>query len=677
MWIKRENYRVINHLTMPLVCILGIQSGYAIAVTRPTEPPGAVPTVPSVTQVLPANVTGVLLLNNQSQAWQNVSRFLPIPPDFAAPGFVPHLPPEINFATQIKPWLGDWTAQVLMPHSQTAPGSPGSHRTLTLAPVTDASRLPQLIEQVKQQRSEPPIEREYQGVKILVWPERVVRQRGMMPLLPPESEKPKSLGQIFPQNLFPDPNQVRDHLGSMVSSNVFPRLSREKSIELSIKFPWQSSFGQGSVKQKASEHRPIAPLMANQPNPQPETIPQVMPGLAIAVVPGYLAAAETAAPIEQWLNSRGRGITLAENPQFQKTLENPDFSRSLFVGYGEISGLAQSFLDQTFDPNSWGIPLPMPDVQELQNALESLGETYSSGEIFAWFQPEGFRTKSRIYYKNPQDITAIAPMGNDIYRQIPAATYLALSGKNFNQLFLGLFRGLLNQPALAEVWATLGNNPNSVSGNLDKNMIPWLDGEYAIFLFPTSGGLFPAFDSRLQLGMGFIAQTKAPAAAKQALQKLDELAVRSSSENIRLKQEILNGKPVTEWQVFNPQRQSMESLLSYTWLDNRTLLVTTGLTPLKELYPKPYLGLDRSFTFTTATSPLPTPNNGYFYVNVGALLSLVNNFLDSRAINNDPMLALGSSILGNIRSLTLSTSSTTTSTQSDFFMVLSPRRPTP
>jgi hypothetical protein len=417
--------------------------------------------------------------------------------------------------------------------------------------------------------------------------------------------------------------------------------------------------------------------MANQQNPLPEQIPQVMPGLAIAVVPGYLAAAETVAPIEQWLNSREQGITLAENPQFQKTLENPDFSRSLFVGYGEISGLAQSFLDRTFDPNSWEIPLPIPDVQELQNALGLLGETYSSGEFFAWFQPEGFRAKSRTYYKNPQDITAIDPMGNEIYRQIPASTYLSLSGKNFNQLFLGLFRGLLNQPAIAEVWSTLGNNPNSVSGNLDKNMIPWLDGEYAIFLFPTTGGLFPAFDPRLQLGMGFIAQTKDPAAAKQALQKLDEFAVRSSSENISLKQEILNGQPVTEWQVFNPQRQSMESLLSYGWLDNRTLIVTTGLTPLKELHPKPYLSLDRSFTFTTATNPLPTPNNGYFYVNVGSLLSLVNNFLDTGAINHDPMLALGTSILGNIRSLTLSTSSTTISTQSDFFIVLSPRRPIP
>ncbi len=630
MWIKRETYRVINHLAMPLVCILGIQSGYAVAQARPTEPSGAVPTVPSVTQVLPANVTGVLLFNNQSQAWENVSRFLPIPPDFAAPGFVPHLPPEINFATEIKPWLGDWTAQVLMPNSESTPKSPGSHRTLTLAPVTDASRLPQFIEQVKQQRSEPPIEREYQGVKILVWPEKVIPQREMMPPLPPESGE-----------------------------------------------PWQSSFGRSLVKQRAGENRPIAPLMANQQNPLPEPIPQVMPGLAIAVMPGYLAAAETVAPIEQWLNSREQGITLAENPQFQKTLENPDFSRSLFVGYGEISGLAQSFLAQTFDPNSWGIPLPIPDVQELQNALGLLGEIYSSAEFFAWFQPEGFRAKSRIYYKNPQDITAIDPVGNDIYRQIPAATYLALSGKNFNQLFLGLFRGLLNQPAIAEVWSTLGNNPNSVEANLDKNMIPWLDGEYAIFLFPTTGGLFPAFDPRLQLGVGFIAQTKDPAAAKQALQKLDQLAVRSSSENIRLKQEILNGQPVTEWQVFNPQRQSMESLLSYSWLDGRTLLVTTGLTPLKELHPKPYLSLDQSFTFTTATNPLPTPNNGYFYVNVGALLSLVNNFLDPGAINNDPMLALGTSILGNIRSLTLSTSSTTISTQFDFFMVLSPRRPIP
>ena len=208
-------------------------------------------------------------------------------------------------------------------------------------------------------------------------------------------------------------------------------------------------------------------------------------------------------------------------------------------------------------------------------------------------------------------------------------------------------------------------------------MIPWIDGEYALFIFPTTGGLFPAFDQKLQLGIGMIIETSDRTAATEALQRLDQWAVRSSEENIILKQESLNGQPVTQWQVFNPQRQSMESLLSYSWLDNQTLILASGLDPLKELHPQPYLSLNQSFTFTTATNPLPPANNGYFYLNFGALLSLINNFLNPAEINNNPILMLGRSILGNIRSITLTTSTTTMNTQADFFIVLSPRSRTP
>lgn len=596
MSITGENHRVINRLSKPLVSlpllwVLGIQSGYAIAPAQPTEAPKATPVPPAVTQVLPANVTGVMLFNNQPQAWENVSRFISLPADFALPGFVPDLPSAINFAREIKPWLGDWTAQVLMANPQNSPNGPLSHRTLTLAPVTNPSRLPQFIAQVKQQRQTPPLSQEYQGIRILVWPATVISPQTSRPTLAPP--------------------------------------------------------------------------------------PQVMPGLAIAVVPGYLAAATSPEAIQHWLDSRDRGTKLADNPNFQRTLASPEFDRSFFVGYGEIAELAKSFFAQTFNPKGLPLSVPIPAPQDLQNALGLIGATYSSREIFAWFQLEGLRVKSRIYNQNPLDTRAMNFIGNDIYTQIPAATYFSLSGNNLNQLFLGLFPGLLSQPAIAEVWSTLSSSTTSLKPNLEANSIPWLDGEYAIFLFPTTGGLFPAFDPRLQLALGIIIKTRDPAAAQAALQRLDQLVVRASEQTITLKQENINGQTLTAWQVFNPQRQAIESLFSYTWLNQQTLLLATGLAPLKELHPKPYLSLDQAFNFITATRSLPQPNHGYLYLNVGSLLSLVNNFLSPQEINNDYWLSLGTRILESIRSITVSTSSTNISTQSDFFIVLSPRRPIP
>jgi hypothetical protein len=627
---------VIHRIAMPLICIVGIQAGYAIA--QPTESflessEEEMPQ-PSVTQVIPANVTGLLLFNNQPQPWQSMSQFLPIPPGFAAPGFLSHMPPQVNFATEIKPWLGDWSANVLMPKADGSQTRDLDDRALTLAPVTDSSLLPQFIEQLKQQWPNPPIEREYQGVKILVWPEQVIPENETEPPLPLDPSEPRS---------------QKD--GTWLESKWPMTLSKTLS---------QTILGQTST----------AELM-------PEAMPEAMPSLAIALVPGYVAAATTAAPIEQWLDSRNQGMTLAENPNFQKTLENPNFGRSLLVGYGQISQLAESLFSQEIDPRALPIPLPIPDSQQLQNTAELLGESYSTGEVLVWFQGEGLRTQSRMYHKTPLSSNEIDPMGNEIYNQIPAATYLALSGKNLNQIFLGIFQGLLNQPVFDEILQILSNtnlgNTNTGRPESQSTLIPWMDDEYALFLFPTNGGLFPAFDRRLQLGLGMIIKTSDPTAAQQALQNLNQWAVRSSNENVTVKNERLNGRSVTQWQAFNPQRQDMESLLSYTWLNPETLVIASGLDPLKDLHPQPYLSLNQSFTFTTATRSLPAQNNGYFYMNFGSVLSLINNFIDPEEFNNNPMLMLGRSILGNIRSITLSTATTTIDTQADFFLVLSPR----
>lgn len=623
---------MIDRIAMPLICILGIQVGYAIA--DPTEsfpePSESQTPQPSVTQAIPANVTGLLLFNHQPQPWQSMSQFLPITPGFAAPGFLAHIPPQVNFATEIKPWLGDWTARVLMPSSHGSQTRDLDDRALTLAPVADSSLLPQFIEQLKQQWPNPPIEREYQGVKILVWPEQVTPDNETKPPFPLDSSEPRS----------------QNH-GTWLESKWLITLSKTLS----------KTWSQPLLGQTFRE----------------EPMPQVVPGLAIALVPGYVAAAKTPAPLEQWLDSRNQGMTLAENPNFQRTLENPNFDRALLVGYGQISQLAESLFRSELDPTAFPIPLPIPDSQQLQNAAKLLGERYSTGEVLVWFQGEGLRSQSRMYYKTPLSDSEIEPMGNGIYNQIPAATYLALSGKDLNPIFLGIFQGLLNQPVFDEVWQILSNPTNSGRPENPSPLIPWMDDEYALFLFPTTGGLFPAFDPRLQLGLGIIIKTSNQTAAQQALQNLERWAVRSSNENVTIKNELLNGQSVTQWQAFNPQRQDMESLLSYTWLNPETLVIASGLDPLKDLQPQPYLSLNQSFTFTTATRAMPTPNNGYFYMNFGSVLSLINNFVDPEEFNNNPLLMLGRRILGNIRSITLSTSTTTIGSQADFFLVLSPR----
>lgn len=81
------------------------------------------------------------------------------------------------------------------------------------------------------------------------------------------------------------------------------------------------------------------PLPDNLPVPP---IPSPPDSLAIAVLPGYLVTAATAQPIEQLLDSQDQQQpTLDQNPLFQRTMQQPQFERSLVVGYTNLEELGR------------------------------------------------------------------------------------------------------------------------------------------------------------------------------------------------------------------------------------------------------------------------------------------------------------------------------------------------
>ncbi|MBE9041668.1 DUF3352 domain-containing protein, partial [Oscillatoriales cyanobacterium LEGE 11467] len=86
----------------------------------------------------------------------------------------------------------------------------------------------------------------------------------------------------------------------------------------------------------------------------------------------------------------------------------------------------------------------------------------------------------------------------------------------------------------------------------------------------------------------------------------------------------------------------------------------------------PYNTLDRSYTFQTAIEPFPVPNDGYFFLNMGSILSFANTFffpMGSQNSNADPIIRAA---MGVVRSLSVSSFATAELEQADVFLVLSP-----
>jgi hypothetical protein len=101
-----------------------------------------------------------------------------------------------------------------------------------------------------------------------------------------------------------------------------------------------------------------------------------------------------------------------------------------------------------------------------------------------------------------------------------------------------------------------------------------MDGEYAFFLFPATGGLFNSINSKLDLGVGLMIQTSDRAAAELALKKLDQFVKKEARGEVAIVPKQLKGQPIVSWEA--KDRGKTLSFLSHGWVDANTLVITTG-----------------------------------------------------------------------------------------------------
>ncbi len=129
------------------------------------------------------------------------------------------------------------------------------------------------------------------------------------------------------------------------------------------------------------------------------------------------------------------------------------------------------------------------------------------------------------------------------------------------------------------------------------------------------------------------------------------------------------------WEAREPQTKKQVSIFARGWTNENMLVMTSGAGPLEELLPKPYLSLDQAANFRTATSTLPVANQGYFYVNVGSVLTLLSNTVfTGKQGASDPFFGPVMQGLGRIRSFSATSSIAPEKVQVSGLMILAPNR---
>jgi len=353
----------------------------------------------------------------------------------------------------------------------------------------------------------------------------------------------------------------------------------------------------------------------------------------IAKLPSGFAAIASDLPAMQKLidhavvNPEAPSPSLADNQLFRRSLNNPLWNRSLIAGYGSSQGLEQVYELLAADiPETSDIP-GFNRAEYLQGLKYTLGQ-YSSFDLFTWVTPKGLRSQSNSYFSAVRSPQPKDTENRDrLLSFLPLNVYGAITSRNLNHQWQWLVEESKLQPSykiFVEGLRMLA--PLIVGSGLDldieKDVIPWIDGEYALVVFPSDRAPFK--EMGVDLTVGALIRTSKPDAANAALTKLTKYLANFDKDFIQVKKRQVGNILLTSFEFSDPsERGKTQSVFAYGWRDRQTLLLTLGANTASAFIPVPKPALIESDDFRDAIADMPQPNFGYFYLNANAIAKQV------------------------------------------------------
>jgi tetratricopeptide (TPR) repeat protein len=490
----------------------------------------------------------------------------------------------------------------------------------TVAMVKDAAQnsasIARFIDRVKASRVKSVKERQYKGVTILEWE---------------------------PEN----PLDILDK--DLKSSPLEPSQPSPLNVQSDLKTPIELLPPKSKLTSDVLSNSLFAPK-----------------GFAIAVLPNHIISSTSPEAVQQIIDAQAANKVLSNLPAFQRTMARKQTAKSLMVAYGDYEKFYSAILAydlallQKFSP---GLQLPQLSKESLS------GGVYDAIDGYVWAEPDGLHLQMGFNLVKPMPTAAQFTTPNQILGQLPPTNYMVSNSRGLSTLWKAFSLVFETQPTLKPKVEQFRQFSQSLIGLDDREIFSWMDGEYATFAYPTREGFLPASGLNLDLGVGFMVQTSDRKAAETALNKLDRFVQGKFGKT------FVNTQPgFTTWDL----PSSKKSVLTHGWVKPDTLALLGG-APLSEVEVKPNRTLLQSSNFKAAIAPLPTNNTGYFYVNGGAFLTLVNNSILPIFFGTKPTPYLDDlkATLGSIRSISGTTSINTERVQSDGFMALATTRKEP
>ncbi|MBF2037209.1 MAG: DUF3352 domain-containing protein [Leptolyngbyaceae cyanobacterium T60_A2020_046] len=589
------------------------------------------PTPDPVTTLSP-RIASVMVFDTRQQTWQQLEQyalFQVLQEDSNAPlnvGTLPFLPLEIDYDTEVAPWIGETFALAQLSVGQGQVFERNEYEVM-VAPILTPEALPDLVERITTLRELEPLSQTYRGVTLVYW----------------------------------EPVYLED----------------EEIVEQQSRL-WLPT--EEFVKALPEDKKPDLPLLEGLDFPD-------VPGLAIAILPDYLVTAESPAAIRRWLDQQPANPenSLVVEPDFQRTLARATDKQSFGLLYGNIDEMLKYSVNDFLTLEDI-LPVPLPDVLleflAPQDAAQLVADQLKGTvEVLLYPQTEGIRVQGRAYFDNPLFATGAAtiePVSAEILNVVPSASYIMVSGRGLADAWAQISMLLESSEALSPWLTQFRTGFQTFTGlDFDTDLIGWMDESFTVFLFPTRETPFTLLLPSLEVGIGVAIETSDRPKAESTLRQLDEalgqgfLSVQTST---------LNNAPASSWGLGPAGPGQSNSFLGHGWFDDNTFVMTSSIESLQDVFALSTRNkLPGSPVFRRAVSDFPTTNQGYFYANLSSTLSLVFNLFPlspgSEASSDETPefdMAQFGRILGTIQTLSTTFSVEEEFVQLDALLMLSP-----
>jgi hypothetical protein len=245
----------------------------------------------------------------------------------------------------------------------------------------------------------------------------------------------------------------------------------------------------------------------------------------------------------------------------------------------------------------------LPQVQGVQSMMLS-----------AAVDKEGMRVRVRTDV-DPQSIPQNPTVSNQLLNRFPAETIALVNGHGIGQSWSTLVGQGQIQPELQGVLMAIRQMFAAVNLDADREVFGWMDGEFGVGLISSNQGLL----GQLGFGGAVVFETSDRPAAEALLSKLDALGRNVVPFPLSIAQRTVSGITVREWKI-----PLQGALLGHGWLDDNSLFIAFGGPIVDAIATPPSTSLQNSPKFQTITGSLPHPNQGYLYLDMEQITSVIN-----------------------------------------------------